>query len=209
MAKDYYQILGVPRNASQDEIKRAYRRLALKYHPDKAGKENESKFKELNEAYQVLSDPKKKAQYDQFGQVGQEGGFSGAGFEDIFGGGGFRTGFGDAERPFGGLGDIFGDFFEEALSQVSVEILVPLSTAVLGGEIGVRVLNENIKIKIPAGIQSGTVFRLPGRGRQTRRGRGDLNVAVRVEIPQKLSREQKELFEKLQDLEKKKAWWKI
>ncbi len=71
MAKDYYKILGVPRNATQEEIKKAYRRLALKYHPDrnKGNKEAEEKFKEINEAYAVLSDPEKRRQYDQFGST--------------------------------------------------------------------------------------------------------------------------------------------
>jgi len=74
--KDYYKILGVPRDASQEEIKRAFHRLAHKYHPDKGG--DEKKFKEINEAYQVLSDPKKRAQYDRFGQTFEQAGASGA-----------------------------------------------------------------------------------------------------------------------------------
>ena len=67
--KDYYEVLGIQRSASDDEIKKAFRKLAIKYHPDKnkGNKEAEEKFKEINEAYQVLSDPQKKAQYDQFG----------------------------------------------------------------------------------------------------------------------------------------------
>jgi molecular chaperone DnaJ len=100
MAKDYYHILGVDRNAEDTEIKKAYRKLALKYHPDKNpdDKSSEDKFKEINEAYTCLSDPQKKANYDQFGTA--EG--AGAGFG--FGGGGGGTGFGD-------FGDIFEDVF--------------------------------------------------------------------------------------------------
>ena len=80
MSEDYYKILGVPEDASEEEIKKAYRRLALKYHPDRGG--DEEKFKEINEAYQVLSDDKKRAQYDQFGTAFEDaqagaGGFSG------------------------------------------------------------------------------------------------------------------------------------
>jgi DnaJ-class molecular chaperone len=111
MAKDYYQILGVPRNASDEEIKKAYRRLAMQYHPDRnPGKENwaNDKFKEINEAYGVLGDPQKRRQYDKFGTVGNIG--------DIFGSPFTRTTFSDMMRDFGGAGlgfdfldDIFGD----------------------------------------------------------------------------------------------------
>lgn len=100
--KDYYEVLGLEKGASADEIKSAFRKLAIKYHPDKnqGNKEAEEKFKEINEAYQVLSDPDKKAQYDQFGTAD----FNGAGFgEGGFGGFG---GFEDFD-----LGDIFGSFF--------------------------------------------------------------------------------------------------
>ena len=99
--KDYYEILGVGRNATPEEIKKAYRALTRKYHPDlhPGDKDAEAKYKEINEAHEVLSDPQKKAQYDQFGTVGDmgSGGFSGGGF------GGFD--FGED------LGDIFGNLF--------------------------------------------------------------------------------------------------
>ncbi len=124
MAKDYYSILGVSKSASQDEIKKAFRALAHKYHPDK-GTGDEAKFKEVNEAYQVLSDETKRQQYDQYGQTFEDaqrnggagfGGFGGGqGFrwEDVasqFGGqGGFRQG--NVEFDFGNLNDVFGDFF--------------------------------------------------------------------------------------------------
>ena len=98
MSKDYYQVLSLSKNASQDEIKKAYRKLAFKYHPDrnKGDKAKEEKFKEASEAYQVLSDPKKRSQYDRFGQTSfsnQGAGFQNVNdifdaFQDIFGGGG-------------------------------------------------------------------------------------------------------------------------
>nr|WP_206155233.1 molecular chaperone DnaJ [Caldanaerobacter subterraneus] len=103
-----YEILGVDRNASQEEIKKAYRRLAKKYHPDlnPGDKEAEQKFKEINEAYEILSDPQKRAQYDQFGHAAfEQGGFQQGGFGD-FGEGGF-------DFDFGGFGDIFGDIFSD------------------------------------------------------------------------------------------------
>ncbi|MDU4576158.1 MAG: DnaJ domain-containing protein, partial [Negativicoccus succinicivorans] len=108
--QNYYDVLGVNKNASADEIKKAYRKMARKYHPDlnkDDPKTAEAKFKEVNEAYETLSDESKRAQYDQFGhtayqQAGQTGGFGG------FGGfGGAQGGFGG----FGDLGDIFGSFF--------------------------------------------------------------------------------------------------
>lgn len=109
MSKDYYKILGVSRSVSKEEIKKAYRQLAHKYHPDKAGGD-EKKFKEINEAYQVLSDDKKRAQYDQFGSVFGEGGpsWGGVNFEDLFRNAGGFSGFRDADFDFG---DIFGDIF--------------------------------------------------------------------------------------------------
>ncbi len=111
MAKGYYQILGVPRSASEEDIKKAYRKLAMQYHPDKnPGKEKwaNEKFKEINEAYGVLGDSEKRRQYDQFGTVGNIG--------DIFGSSSTRTTFEDMMKDFGGAGlgfdfldGIFGD----------------------------------------------------------------------------------------------------
>lgn len=104
MAKDYYSILGVPRNASQEEIKKAFRKLAHEYHPDKQGG-NEEKFKEVNEAYRILSDEKKRREYDTYGQTWSGGAAGGRGGFEGFGGWG-AEGFEGVD-----LGDIFGDFF--------------------------------------------------------------------------------------------------
>ena len=115
MASDYYDILGVSRTARQEEIKAAFRRLALEHHPDKGG--DPAKFKKYNEAYQTLGNAETRAQYDRYGstyeQMKSQGGFGGgggaAGFQDFasaFGGGG--AGFGDIGDILGGFGDIFG-----------------------------------------------------------------------------------------------------
>ena len=103
--RDYYEVLGVDKSVSDDELKKAYRKAAKKYHPDlhPGDAEAEKNFKEVNEAYEVLSDKEKKARYDQFGHAGVDPNFGAGGF----GGGGFGGGFGD----FGDLGDIFGSIF--------------------------------------------------------------------------------------------------
>ena len=98
--RDYYEVLGITKGAGEDEIKKAYKKMARKYHPDlnPGDKEAEEKFKEVNEAYEVLSDPNKKARYDQYGHAGVDPNFgAGAGFDGNF--------------DFGDLGDIFGSFF--------------------------------------------------------------------------------------------------
>lgn len=102
--KDYYEVLGLQRGAADDEIKKAYRKLAMKYHPDRnsGDSESEEKFKEVQKAYAILSDREKRAAYDQFGHAGVDGGF-----------GGGQGGFGG----FGGFGDVFGDIFENIFSQ--------------------------------------------------------------------------------------------
>lgn len=206
--RDYYKILGVSRSATPEEIKRAYRKLAHEHHPDKK-KDDGTRFKEINEAYQVLSDPQKKAQYDQFGSVG-DGRFSGfgRGFEgfDFSNFGGFSTrggGFG-----FGGLGDIFEDFFGGVFSQVQTETEINLTSAILGDILNLQTSQgERIELRIPPGTQDGQTFRFPGKGMPTRRGsprfgeagRGDLLITVRVKLPRHLSREQRDLLERLKN----------
>lgn len=157
MSKDYYKILGVEKNASPEEIKKAFRSLAHKYHPDKKGGD-EAKFKEVNEAFQVLGNADKRAKYDQFGSdFEQQGGFGGgAGWEDFMraarGGGG--QGFGNVNFDFGGfdMGDIFGDIFgggsrsrgrgQARGSDIQVDVQLEFKEAVFGIEKDIR-LNKN------------------------------------------------------------------
>lgn len=140
MSKDYYKILGVEKSASQDEIKKAFRVLAHKHHPDKGG--DEKKFKEASEAYQILSDEKKRKEYDTYGSAGPGAGFGQGGF-DSSGFGGFQGGQG-----FDGvdLNDIFGDFFGRSQRQqarrgrdISVDLEISFSEAVFGAEHKVRI----------------------------------------------------------------------
>lgn len=189
--KDYYDILGVSRTASADELKRAYRKLAQQYHPDKGG--NPERFKEVNEAYQVLSDANKRAQYDQFGTAGPGAGGFGGGYEDIFQGAGQQAGF-------GGFGDVFESLFGQAFSQVQAEMQVKLTQALLGDTITFQNnQGETIELKIPAGTQDGQAFRFAGKGMPYRGGRGDLIVVVRIQYPKRIDKQQRALIEQLRD----------
>ena len=150
MTKDYYQILGVSREASADEIKKAYRKLAHKYHPDKGG--DEKKFKEINEAYQILSDKEKKIQYDRFGRVfeGGAGGFSAQGGPAPGWGFGFGKGKSGEdfeeifESDFGDLGEMMEEIFGFGQPQrkkdlkrgknIEIEIEIPLEDTLKGKE---------------------------------------------------------------------------
>ena len=186
----------------------------MEHHPDKGGgQEAEKKFKELNEAYQTLSDPKKRSQYDQFGSTfndaqrgGGAGGFSG------FNSQGFSGDFSDFGFSFGGggLGDIFEDFFGSAFSSINAEVQISPAQAVVGDKISVNVEGEQIDFEIPLGSQDGTTFRFPGKGRAYKGGKkGDLNLSVRIKMPQRISPEERELWQKLKEQESthKKHWW--
>lgn len=278
MAKDYYKVLGVEKSASADEVKRAFRKKAHEYHPDKDGG-NEEKFKEVNEAYQVLGDEQKRKQYDQFGSAAFENGGFGQGFGQGFGGfgaNGVHVDFGD----LGDLGDIFGSIFggrqhrrprgqdlettvrisfKEMVYGVERELNIEGKTfnvaipagiqdgqalrlrgkggaapeggdpgdlyvrvvvdahktlvrhgahihlllkigftqAALGDELEVETVDGSVKLKIPAGTQSGAELRLRGKGVETGRGRGDQFVTVQVMTPKRLNRKQKKLLEDL------------
>ncbi|MCA1766150.1 MAG: J domain-containing protein [Desulfobulbaceae bacterium] len=208
---DYYEILGVDRNADQAVIKKAYRKLALKYHPDKTkgDKESEEKFKQISEAYAVLSDEQKRKQYDTYGSEGfqqrysQEDIFRNFDLGDIFkefginfGGGGGRTTF----RSTGGGGG-FESFFQQAGGgdfgrqgptmqrpkgeDFLLELSITLNEVLNGAQktISLRRTDkpEKVSIKIPAGIDSGKKLRITGKGSPSPGGQpGDLYLQIKV-----------------------------
>ncbi len=293
MAQDYYQTLGVQKSATEKEIKQAFRKLAKQYHPDANPNDPtaEGKFKEINEAYEVLSDPEKRAQYDRFGSAYERMGSAGPGgayytnvdmgdigdspfgdiFESLFGSfGGQRAGGADWSRraspamngrdleqnvsislqeaysgttrvvtkgdrrvrvniPAGAAtgtkvrmagegepganggrpGDLYlvvqvepDARFERQGDDLHTDVKVDMFTALLGGQVEVTTLDRPVKLKIPAGTQSGRKFRLAGKGMPLLRHpdqRGDLYARVMITVPERLSDEQRALVEQLRD----------
>lgn len=212
-AKDYYKTLGVSRNASKEDIKKAYRELARKYHPDlnPNDKNAEEKFKEIQEAYEVLSKDDKRKQYDTFGNAGfGQSGFGGQGGTGFSGGFRYTGGFGGFDEVFR---DIFGfsssagargragaDPFSDIFTQetrhsrqrrdVEHEIVVDFLTAVKGGDRDInissrdalgRTTTEKISVKIPAGVSDGSKIRVAGKGEQDRTGRRG-DLLLRVKV---------------------------
>lgn len=297
MAKDYYSVLGVNKSASQDEIKKAFRKKAKQFHPD-ANRDDptaEDRFKEVNEAYDVLGDETKRKQYDQFGtnwqQFAQQGGFNNGGayqytrnvdpndlndiLEDLFGGagsafgGGGRSPFGfgrqrqqpqrgqDIEQSVritlqeayqgterllnkdgrqlrvaipagadtgtkvrlkgegydgvrgGRAGDLYlivevaesRDPFTRDGDNLHVDVEVDAFVAMLGGDVEIPTMERPVRLKVPAGSQSGKRFRLSGKGMPKMKGdgNGDLYAKLVITIPTKLNDEQRQLAEQLRD----------
>lgn len=200
--RDYYEVLGVKKDASDDEIKKAFRKLAIKYHPDKnpGDKEAEAKFKEANEAYSVLSDKTKRQRYDQFGHAGVGGAGAGANGGNPFEGFNFNSqsfNF-DFGGGFGGLDDILGAMFGGGFRGVRrgrdyrTSTTINFEEAIFGCTKNITVDGEQIKLKIPAGIYDGQSIRLNGKGGpapQEGGQRGDLYVEVRVRAHKRLTRE--------------------
>lgn len=186
MSANYYETLGVDKNASLEQIKKAYRKLALKYHPDRQSTNKEAaeeKFKQINEAYAVLSDPKKRERYDTVGHQHFHNQYS---QEDIF----RSTDFNSIFSEFG-FGSIFEQFFNQGRAgaraaprrDLHAEADISFVESYLGTK---RILtlqgNGKIELKIPAGIKDGTKLRLAGRGQPSHSpaGAGDLYVQINV-----------------------------
>ena len=195
---DYYKALGVEKGASADDIKKAFRKLAVKYHPDRNpnDKAAEEKFKEINEAYAVLSDPQKRQEYDTFGSSGFHKQYS---QEDIFRNFDFNGTFRD--MGMGGGDDIFSRLFGGAFGggrgrgfrggpqkggDLEMEIDVGFRDAVMGGERSVAFRRngkrEELRVKVPAGVDNGSKIRIAGKGSAGEGGGqdGDLYLIVRV-----------------------------
>lgn len=295
--RDYYEILGVNKNASEAEIKTAYRKLARQHHPDvdkSAG--SSERFKEISEAYQVLSNPEKRKTYDQFGHAAFEGGASGgpfgAGgpfggfrtytytsggsqgdfegfadpfdlFEQIFGMGGpfAGGGFGQAYRRaptyqmeitfdeaihgetkdiefrdnqgkvkrmrvkipagvdngtkmrFEGIDIVFrvrkhSEFLREG-ADIFSELPLTIPQIVLGDVVGVKTLWGEVKLKIPAGTEPGSLIKIKDKGvpRLQSSGKGDHYVRIQLEVPKRLSKDEKELYEKLSRIKTNNKGW--
>ena len=183
--KDYYKILGVERKASADDIRKAYRKLAMQFHPDKnpGDKKSEEKFKEINEAYQVLSDEQKRARYDQLGSAysdfrtsgGRPGDFQ---WDDWFQQGSGQRSRGNAEDPFagGGFSDFFSAIFGEAMRSSArnqaaqqqqgyqQEVDITFQEAYEGAMRELQSKKRKLQVRIPAGVKTGSKVRVAGAG---------------------------------------------
>ncbi len=200
MARDYYQILGVARGATEDEIKKAYRGLARKYHPDlhpEKRAEMEAKFKEINEAYGVLSDPKKRETYDLTGQYTAEpgaapGGWPPEGFEGFGGPGGFDDIFSEV---FGGRGRKWAQRGADLETRLELDFM----HAVKGAEVKITVRRkagtETLNVKIPPGVKSGSRVRISGKGEEGAGGPpGDLYIETAVRPHPYFRREDNDIY---------------
>jgi curved DNA-binding protein len=213
--KDYYEVLSVPRNASDAEIKKAFRKLARKYHPDVAKDKAtaEEKFKELNEANEVLSDPEKRRKYDALGENwnhperaaqpqggfggdpgdGSEFHFDGTGFSDFF-----EQFFGSRGRRSGGFGQTRGDGWGADMAQpgqdIEGDILVTLDEIMHGSSRTIRLQRadprtrqstvQTLRVKIPPGVREGQLIRIAGKGQEGLAGGDPGNLYLRVKFAQ-------------------------
>lgn len=224
--KDFYTVLGVPKTATEAEIKKAYRKLAMQYHPDrtKGDKASEKKFKEVGEAYETLSDSKKRKQYDTFGSAGES--FSGGGGQGFRGAQGFEDMFRSSSRGssttfdfsdlFGGAQSFGGQDFgggarphsrttqesqhEEVLPSLDVEQTqqIHIFDFLLGTKIDVTtVYGKHLSLTVKPGTQPGTRFKIAGKGRQSEGRTGDMYVKVEAKMPKELSEQMRVLLESI------------
>jgi curved DNA-binding protein len=210
--KDYYKVLGVERKASADDIRKAYRKLAMQFHPDKnpGDKKSEDKFKEINEAYQVLSDDQKRARYDQLGSAysnfrtsgGRPGDFQ---WDDWFQQNGQQRSSRNAEDPFGGAGgfsDFFSAIFGEAVRSSArnqaaqqqqgyqQEVDISFQEAYEGSARQLQSNGRKLQVRIPAGVKTGSKVRVAGAGPEGL----DLYLIVNVTDENRFERDGQDLY---------------
>lgn len=204
MSKSLYTTLGVDSNASADEIKKAYRKLARQYHPDvNKDKGAEEKFKEINAAYEILSDPEKRAQYDQVGDRM----FGGQNFHDFARHQGYEFDFNDLFSSFfgaksgfrntggfGGFGGDFGGGFGAPSLDTKGIIRISFEKAILGGKQEFQVGGEKRNISIPAGVSEGETIRLKGFGKQLGMQKGDMLLKIEIEKSPEYERDGNDLI---------------
>ncbi|MAV83519.1 MAG: DnaJ C-terminal domain-containing protein [Gammaproteobacteria bacterium] len=202
MKRDYYEILGVGRNATPEELKKSFKRLAIKYHPDKNpnNPEAEQKFKEAAEAYEVLSDASKRTTYDQFGHQGVNSNFGQSGYQDVNINDIFNNIFGDEV-----FGDIFGDIFGGSRTRrpprgrnIQMTLDLDLKDAVFGKTIKITLPNNSkkVSVNIPPGVDKGNKIRLSGEGEASQYGgeNGDLFIVINIKEHAFLEREANHLY---------------
>lgn len=205
MAKDLYAVLGVPRDADEETIKKAFRKLAMKYHPDKnPGKANEQRFKEVNQAHEVLSDAKKRALYDEFGEESLSGNFDAERARVVRQYGGVPRGARaggpgvDVQDIFGNAGGDFGDLFGDLFGgrgrggprargpmrgqDMETSVTIDFVSAVKGTQLQLQRGNDSVTVRIPPGANEGSRMRIPGQGSPGMGGgpAGDLLLTIHV-----------------------------
>ena len=188
--KDYYAILGVDKSADDDTIKKRYRKLARELHPDKTkgDKTLEERFKAVSEAYDILSDKKKRAEYDQARTLFQQGGVPNGGFQGNFSAGGF-----------GDLGDIFGNLFggqrgPRRGADMQAQATISFRESINGTQLTFNSPSGPVTTKIPAGVHDGAKIRVRGKGAQGEAGPGDLYITINVSPHSVFSRREDNLL---------------